>query len=128
MDTISTDNLVYNWNINDLYIDNDALSQAISNIETMVKANNTINLTPNKIVIQGRSMRQNIITLNAKYDIDRELLEENDPNTLDQYVKYKLAQEIAKQLVNEDLIQIQVSDNPVELNKKIRAKIKIIQE
>ena len=73
-------------------------------------------------------MGQNIITLNAEYSIDRELLEENDPNTLDQYVKYKLAQEIAKQLVNEDLIQIQVSDNPVELNKKIRAKIKIIQE
>lgn len=124
----SNDNLIQNWTSNDLFINHEALEQAINNIQTMVKANNTINLTPNKIVIQGRSMRQNIITLNAEYDIDRELLEENDPNTLDQYVKYKLAQEIAKQLVNEDLIQIQVSDNPAELNKKIRAKIKVIQE
>lgn len=124
----SNDNLIQNWTSNDLFINHEALEQAINNLTTIVKANNTINLTPNKIVIQGRSMGQNIITLNAEYDIDRELLEENDPNTLDQYVKYKLAQEIAKQLVNEDLIQIQVSDNPVELNKKIRAKIKIIQE
>lgn len=118
----------YNWNINDLYIDKGALSQAINNIKTMVEANNTINLTPNKIVIQGQPMEQNIITLSAEYDIDRELLEENDQNTLDQYVKYKLAQEIAEQLVNEDLIQIQVNDYPDTLNKRVRAKVKIIQE
>lgn len=118
----------YNWNVNDLYIDNGALTQAINNIETMIKANNTINLTPNKIVIQDRSIEQNIITLNAEYDIDHELLEENDQNTIDQYVKYKLAQEIAQQLVNEDLIQIQVNDDPATLDKKVRAKVKIIQE
>ena len=124
----SNDNLIQNWTSNDLFINHEALEQAINNLTTIVKANNTINLTPNKIVIQGRSMGQNIITLNAEYDIGRELLEENDPNTLDQYVKYKLAQEIAKQLIDEDLIQIQVNDDPATLDKKVRAKIKIIQE
>jgi len=128
MDTISTDNLVYNWENEDFCINPETLTQVINNIKTAVKANNTINLTPNKIIIQGRSIEQNIITLNAEYNIDRELLEENDQNTLDQYVKYKLAQEIAKQLVNEDLIQIQVNDDLVTLNKKVRAKVKIVQE
>ena len=126
MDTINTDNLVYNWKNEDFCINSETLAQAISNIETAVKANNTINLTPNKIVISGKPLRQPEVIIQAEHIIDYRF--HGNQTEHDEYIKADLARKIAKQLVDEDLIQIQINDDPFTLNKKVRAKVKIIQE
>lgn len=127
MDTINTDNLVYNWKNEDLFINHDSLTQAINSIKTAVNAN-TINLTPNKIVISSQPLRQPEVIIQAEHIIDYRIFQDEDQTAVDKYIKTELARKIAKQLVDEDLIQIQVNDDPATLDKKVRAKIKIIQE
>lgn len=122
----SNDNLIQNWTSNGLFINPETLAQVISNIETTVKANNTINLTPNKIVINGQSLKQPEVIIQAEHIIDYKF--HGNQTEQDRYIKNELALKIAKQLVDEDLIQIQVNDDPATLDKKVRAKVKIIQE
>ncbi len=119
---MNTDNLICNWKKEDFYINHEALEQAISSIKSI----NTINLTPKKIVINSQLLKQPEIIIQAEHIIDYKF--HGDQTEQDKYIKAELAQKIAKQLIDEDLIQIQVDDDPASLNKRVRAKVKIIQE
>lgn len=118
----NNDNLIQNLTLNDLFINHEALEQAINSI----KSSTTISLTPNKIVIGGQPLRQPEVIIQAEHIIDYRF--HGDQTEQDKYIKNELALKIAKQLVDEDLIQIQINDDPATLNKKVRAKVKIIQE
>lgn len=114
----SNDNLIQNLTLNDLFINHEALEQAINSIKSST--------TPNKIVIGGQPLRQPEVIIQAEHIIDYKF--HGDQTEQDRYIKNELALKIAKQLVDEDLIQIQINDDPFTLNKKVRAKVKIIQE
>lgn len=68
------------------------------------------------------------VTLVAQENIDHDLVIRGDQNDLDKYVKTQLAEQLAKKMIEEDLIEI-YSDFDVEFNvHKFRAKVKIVQE
>ena len=69
-----------------------------------------------------------IVTLQTESIIDHDKLIHISPNELDIYIKKELAQKIAEQLVNEDLIKIETAyDTNVNI-QKVRATVKVVQE
>lgn len=74
-----------------------------------------------------KSLKDRTIELSAAHTIDTWLVRD-DPAGTENYIRDELARKIAKQLIEEDLIQIQ-SDEDIELkNTTFRARVKVIQE
>ena len=71
---------------------------------------------------------QKPVTLIAEHIIDSSLFYNVNPQDLEEYIRTQLAQKIAKKIIEEDLIKIQVSDDPSTMTHKARATVKIIQE
>lgn len=67
------------------------------------------------------------IKLQAEYVIDSELIKENPVDT-DILIKNELARELAKKMIEEDLIKIQYNDDPSSMTHTFRATVKIVQE
>ena len=78
--------------------------------------------------VEWRTEPLNEVTLVAEESIDHALVIGRDQNDLDKYVKTQLAEQLAKKMIEEDLIEI-YSDFDIELNvHKFKAKVKIVQE
>lgn len=116
-------------------IDNETLNQA-----TLMAIKNGVNTTPKGSFKTRFEMRpdgsivcctepeNNIITLKADHIIDMSLLRDEDPTAIDMYLKKELARKLAEQMIEEDVIKIQYSDDPATLDRTYRATVKFIQE
>ena len=71
--------------------------------------------------------KEKTVTLTAEHVVDSVLVREN-PENMENYIRGELALELAKQLIEEDLIQIQSSEDIVTMNTTFRAKVKVVQE
>lgn len=69
----------------------------------------------------------NIITLKVAHTVDT-MLVRNDPANVENYIRSELAQRLAKQLIEEDLIQIQSCEDIETMNTTFHTRLKIIQE
>lgn len=68
------------------------------------------------------------VTLVAEEAIDRDILLNTDAASLDEYIKTRLAQQIAQKMIEEDLIEI-YSDFDLDFDvQRFRAKVKFVQE
>ena len=56
------------------------------------------------------------------------MLIRDDPASMERYVRDELARKLAKQLIEEDLIQIQSCEDIEHMNTIFRAKVKVVQE
>lgn len=74
-----------------------------------------------------KSLKDKTIELSAAYTIDTTLVRD-DPAGIENYIREKLARKIAKQLIEEDLIQIQSDEDIEHMNTTFRARVKVIQE
>lgn len=72
--------------------------------------------------------KEKIVDLVAELAVDTTMVIHEDPASLDRYIREELAQKLAKQLIEEDLIQIQGHKDTETLDTIFRAKIKVIQE
>ena len=72
--------------------------------------------------------KEKIVDLVAELAVDTTMVIHEDPAALDRYIREELAQKLAKQLIEEDLIQIQGHKDTETLDTIFRAKIKVIQE
>ena len=72
--------------------------------------------------------KEKIVNLVAEQAVDTMMLIHEDPATMEQYIRDELARKLAKQLIEEDLIQIQGHKDTETLDTIFRAKIKVIQE
>lgn len=74
-----------------------------------------------------KSLKDRTIELSVTHTVDTTLVRD-DPAGMENYIREELARKIAKQLIEEDLIQIQ-SDEDIELmTTTFRARVKMIQE
>ena len=74
-----------------------------------------------------KSLQDKTVELSAAYTVDTWLVKD-DPASAENYAREELARKIAKQLIEEDLIQIQ-SDKDIEhMTTTFRARVKVIQE
>lgn len=71
--------------------------------------------------------KEKTVDLTAEQVVDTMLIRDN-PAGMEQYIRNELAQKLAKQLIEEDLIQIQSCEDIEHMNTIIRAKIKVVQE
>ena len=71
--------------------------------------------------------KDNITELTVEDELDYSDLE-GDPNAIDEIIKQELALKIAREMINEDLIQILVSEDISKRTKVFRAKVKFVQE
>lgn len=71
--------------------------------------------------------KEKTVTLAAEHVVDSALVREN-PENMENYIRCELAQKLAKQLIEEDLIQIQSSEDIATMNTYFRATVKVIQE
>ena len=74
-----------------------------------------------------KSLKDKTIELSVAYTIDTTLVRD-DPAGMENYIREKLARKIAKQLIEEDLIQIQSDEDIEHKNTTFRARVKVIQE
>ena len=63
----------------------------------------------------------------AEHVVDFSLIRD-DPAGMEEYIRKELARKLADKMIEEDLINIQTSDDPASMTTKVRARIKIIQE
>ena len=70
----------------------------------------------------------NIVSLSVEHTIDWALLHEENPAAVERYIRNELARKIADKLIEEDLLSIQVSDDPALMEHKVRATVRFIQE
>lgn len=71
--------------------------------------------------------KEKIVDLVAEQTVDTWQLS-NDPAGIENYVREELAKKIAKQLIEEDLIQIQSDKSAPQWSTIFRAKVKVVQE
>lgn len=71
--------------------------------------------------------KEKIVNLAVEQIVDTTLIHD-DPASMEQYIRNELAQKLAKQLIEEDLIQIQSCEDIMTMNTIFRAKIKVVQE
>lgn len=71
--------------------------------------------------------KEKTVDLAVEQVVDTMLIHD-DPANMEQYVRNELAQKLAKQLIEEDLIQIQSCEDIEHMNTRFRAKIKVVQE
>lgn len=71
--------------------------------------------------------KEKTVDLTAEQVVDTMLIRDN-PASMEQYIRNELAQKLAQQLIEEDLIQIQSCEDIEHMNTIIRAKIKVVQE
>ena len=71
--------------------------------------------------------KEKTVDLTVEHAIDTTLVRD-DPASAEQYIRNELAQKLAKQLIEEDLIQIQSCEDITNMNTIFRAKIKVVQE
>ena len=76
---------------------------------------------------QITAKKNNITELTVEDELDYANLE-GDPNAIDEIIKQELALKIAREMINEDLIQILVSDDISKRTKVFRAQVKFVQE
>lgn len=67
------------------------------------------------------------IELSVAHTVDTTLVRD-DPAGIENYIREELARKIAKQLIEEDLIQIQPCEDTEHMNTTFRARVKVIQE
>ena len=115
-------------------VENNILN-ALSNINTYVPGggsrvnyNSYFEMRPDGSLVCCTEPQNNIVTLQVDHVLDMSLLRDEDSNTIDRYLKEELARKIAKQMIEEDLIQIQYDDDPSTLDRTYRATVKFIQE
>ena len=72
-------------------------------------------------------LKDKTIELSAAYTVDTTLVRD-DPAGMENYIREKLARKIAKQLIEEDLIQIQSDEDINLMTTTFRARVKVIQE
>lgn len=77
--------------------------------------------------LQTTVKKDNITELTVEDELDYSNLE-GDPNAIDEIIKQELALKIAQEMINEDLIQILVSEDIPKKTKVFRAKVKFVQE
>ena len=116
-------------------IDNEALNQAtLMAIKEEASAapkgsfKTHFEMRPDGSLMWATEPLDNIVTLKADHVLDMILLRGEDPNVVEMYLKKELAQELANQMIEEDVIKIQYSDDPVTLERTYRATVKFIQE
>lgn len=71
--------------------------------------------------------KEKTVDLIAEQTVDTMLIRD-DPASMERYIRNELAQKLAKQLIEEDLIQIQSCEDIEHMNTRFRAKIKVVQE
>ena len=71
--------------------------------------------------------KEKTVDLTVEQAFDTGLIHD-DPAGMDQYVRDALARELAKKLIEEDIIQIQSCEDMEHLNTVFRAKVKVVQE
>ena len=71
--------------------------------------------------------KEKTVDLVVEQTVDTMLIRD-DPARMEQYIRNELAQKLAKQLIEEDLIQIQSYEDIEHMNTTVRAKIKVVQE
>ena len=69
----------------------------------------------------------NIITLKVAHTVDT-MLVRDDPASIENYIREELARKLAKQLIEEDLIQIQSDEDIETMNTTFHTQLKVIQE
>ena len=67
------------------------------------------------------------VELTAEHVVNSALVRDN-PENMENYIRAELAQKLAKQLIEEDLIQIQSCEDIEHMNTTFCAKIKVVQE
>lgn len=111
-------------NLDNLNID---LSEILSKIQL---SGDSLKMTYPASTMSGcwTAPKGTVTTISAEHDIDMALLRDEDQNGIDKYIKDELARKIAKQLIEEDLLQIQTCDDITNMTHRVRATVKIIQE
>lgn len=71
--------------------------------------------------------KDKIVELSAAHIVDAWLVRD-DPMTTENYIRDELARKLAKQLIEEDLIQIQSCEDINSMTTTFRAQVKVIQE
>lgn len=77
---------------------------------------------PNFIVVKHQP-----VTLAAEYCMNRQAIEDC-PSAADYTIKTSLAEQLVKKILDEDLIDIKINDDPSNTNVMYKAKLKILQE
>ena len=72
-------------------------------------------------------LKDRTIELSVAHTVDTTLVR-NDPAGMENYIREELARKIAKQLIEEDLIQIQHDDDIKLMTTTFNARVKVIQE
>jgi hypothetical protein len=97
----------------------------VETVNEMVQAVET-NVTgfkwPNFIVINNPP-----VTLEAAHCMNRQAVEDC-PSAADYTIKTCLAEQLVKKILDEDLIDITINDDPSNINIIYKAKLKILQE
>ena len=71
--------------------------------------------------------KEKTIELSATHTVSTPLVR-NDPAGVENYIRDELARKLAKQLIEEDLIQIQSDEDIEHMNTTFCAKVKVVQE
>lgn len=72
-------------------------------------------------------LKDRTIELSVAHTVDTTLVRD-DPAGMENYIREELARKIAKQLIEEDLIQIQSDEDINLMTTTFRARVKVIQE
>ena len=77
---------------------------------------------PNFVVVKNPP-----VTLEAEHCMNRQAIEDC-PSAADYTIKTCLAEQLVKKILDEDLIDIEINDDPSNINVIYKAKLKILQE
>ncbi len=80
------------------------------------------------MLVEDRMIYNNSVTLRANFLVNAHDAMMMDPVYLDKSIREKLAYELAKQILEEDLITIMVSHDSPLGDMEVSAKLTIIQE
>ena len=114
--------LIYTWNSADY----EALEKAINSIRASSPIG-TISADPIISCCSSVKKEPTIVKLTANYTEGRDLINQN-PTGMDKIIKQQLAIELARQMIEEDLITVYHNFN-IDFNvEEFRAEVKIVQE
>lgn len=105
------DNLVMN-------IDQEKIDAAIRSIQEKINGSNYIGTYRGKPTIE----------LQAEYVVNDYDIKNMDPMYLERQIKEELALQIARQMIDEDVIEILTNHEIDTMTTRTRAKVKIVQE
>lgn len=71
--------------------------------------------------------KEKTVELSAAHTVDT-MLVRDDPASMESYIRDKLARQLAQQLIEEDLIQIQSCEDIEHMITTFCAKVKVVQE